>query len=144
MLYEQYGDKRAMDRDYPAMKKWIDHERAYLKDGLMPKDQYADWCVPPEDPKLIHSKDPARVTGKTLIASSYYYELLRTMAQYARILDKPTDAADFDRLAGSIRDTFQRRFFKLESSAYDNGTQTSSILPPSFNIAPADFRPSVL
>lgn len=144
MLYEQYGDRRAMERDYPSMKKWIDYERTYLKDGLMPKDQYADWCVPPEDPRLIHSQDPARVTDKTLIASSYYYELLRTMARYARILDKPPDAADFDRRADSIQDTFQRRFFKLESSAYDNGTQTSSILPLYFNMVPADFRPAVV
>jgi alpha-L-rhamnosidase len=144
MLYEQYADKRAMERDYPSMKKWIDHERTYLKDGLMPKDQYADWCVPPENPKLIHSQDPARVTDKTLIATSYYYELLRTMARYARILDKPTDAADFDQHADSIQDTFQRRFFKLESGAYDNGTQTSSILPLYFNMVPADFRPAVV
>jgi len=24
MLYDEYGDKRAMERNYPAMKKWID------------------------------------------------------------------------------------------------------------------------
>ncbi len=25
MLYDQYGDKRVLERDYPAMKKWIDY-----------------------------------------------------------------------------------------------------------------------
>ena len=55
----------------------------------MPKDQYGDWCVPPEDPKLIHSQDPARITDKTLLGTAYYYELLRLMARYARLLDKP-------------------------------------------------------
>jgi alpha-L-rhamnosidase len=144
MLYDQYADKRAMERDYPAMKKWIEHERGYVKDGLISKDQYADWCVPPENPKLIHSQDPARVTDKTLIATSYYYELLRVMARFARILDKPTEAADFDTRADQIQDTFQRRFFKLERSSYDNGTQTSSILPLYFNMVPADFRQAVV
>ena len=99
MLYDQYGDKRVLARGYDAMKKWIDYEKTFVKDGLISKDQYADWCVPPEDPKLIHSQDPARVTDKTLIATSYYYELLRQMSRYARILDKPTDAAEFDQLA---------------------------------------------
>ena len=144
MLYDQYGDKRVLGRGYPAMKKWLDYEKTFVKDGLSSKDQYADWCVPPEDPKLIHSKDPARVTDKTLIATSYYYELLRTMSRYARILDRPTDAAEFDRQADQIQDTFQRRFFKPASGAYDNGTQTSGILPLYFGMVPAGFRSAVV
>jgi alpha-L-rhamnosidase len=144
MLYDQYADKRVLARGYDAMKKWIDYEKTFVKDGLISKDQYADWCVPPEDPKLIHSKDPARVTDKTLIATSYYYELLRQMSRYARILDKPTDAAEFDRRSAATKDVFQRRFFKLESSMYDNGTQTSGILPLYFGMVPEDFRPAVV
>ena len=63
MLYDQYGDRRVLERTYPAMKRWMDLERTYVQDGLTSKDKYADWCVPPEDPKLIHSEDPARVTA---------------------------------------------------------------------------------
>src|ERR1044072_6273005 len=66
------------------------------------------------------------------------------MARFARILDRPTDAADFETRAAQIQDTFQRRFFKLESSVYDNGTQTSSILPLSFGMVPAEFRDAVV
>ena len=144
MLYDQYADKRVLARGYDAMKKWIDYEKTFVKDGLISKDQYADWCVPPENPKLIHSQDPTRVTDKTLIATSYYYELLRQMSRYARILDKSPDAADFDRLSDAVKDIFQRRFFKLESSMYDNGTQTSGILPLYFGMVPEDFRPAVM
>jgi alpha-L-rhamnosidase len=122
----------------------VDYEKTFVKDGLISKDQYADWCVPPENPKLIHSQDPTRVTDKTLIATSYYYELLRQMSRYARILDKPTDAAEFDRLSARVKDVFQRRFFKLESRMYDNGTQTSSILPLYFGMVPEDFRSAVV
>jgi alpha-L-rhamnosidase len=144
MLYDQYGDKRVLARGYDAMKRWIDHERTFVTAGLISKDQYADWCVPPEDPKLIHSKDPARVTDKTLIASSYWYHLLRTMSRFARVLDRPTDAADFDKYADATKDAFQRKFFHLESSRYDNGTQTSAILPLYFGMVPEDFRPAIL
>lgn len=144
MLYDQYADKRVLGRGYDAMKRWLDYEKTFVKDGLISKDQYADWCVPPENPKLIHSQDPARVTDKTLIATSYYYELLRQLSRYARILDKPADAAEFDRLSAAVKDTFQRRFFKLESSMYDNGTQTSSVLPLYFGMVPEDFRSAVV
>ena len=144
MLYDQYADKRVLAHGYDAMKKWIEHERTFVNAGLISKDQYADWCVPPEDPKLIHSQDPARVTDKTLIASAYWYHLLRTMSRYARILDRPTDAAEYDKFAEASKDAFQRKFFHLESSRYDNGTQTSGILPLSFGIVPEEFRPAIL
>ncbi len=144
MLYDQYGDRRVLERFYPAMKKWIEHERAYLQGGLMPKDQYADWCVPPEDPKLIHSKDPARVTNPTLLATAYYYDLLRLAARYARMLDRPADAAEYDALAGQVNAAFQKRFLKPATGVYDNATQTSSILPLFFNLAPAENRAALL
>jgi alpha-L-rhamnosidase len=144
MLYDQYADTRALARGYDSMKKWIDMEAGFVKDGLTSKDTYADWCVPPEDPKLIHSKDPARVTDKTLIASAYYFQLLRLMSRYARILDRDAEAAEFDRRADQVKDAFQRRYFRLESNMYDNGTQTSSVLPLYFDMVPADFRPAVV
>jgi alpha-L-rhamnosidase len=144
MLYDQYGDRRVLEHYYPAMRKWLEHERQFVQNGLTSKDQYADWCVPPEDPKLIHSQDPARVTDKTLIASSYYYELLRIVARYARILDKPTEAAELERLAAGVNQAFQLRFFKPTEGIYGNGTQTSSILPLYFQMAPAESRAPVL
>ena len=43
---------------YESAKRWIDYMLTFMKDGIIDRDQYGDWCVPPEDPKLIHSKDP--------------------------------------------------------------------------------------
>ena len=97
--------------------------------------------MPPEDPKLIHSQDPARITDKTLIATAYYYRpAAHSVARYARILDKPTDAADLEARPRRVNDAFQQRFFKPASRIYDNGTQTSSILPLYFQMVPAEAR----
>ncbi|HWC96134.1 MAG TPA: family 78 glycoside hydrolase catalytic domain [Candidatus Sulfopaludibacter sp.] len=145
MLYDEYNDKRVLEHYYPAMRQWLDHIKTYVQpDGLIAKDTYADWCVPPEDPKLIHSQDPARVTDKALIASSYYYELLRVIARYARILDKPTEAADLESQASAVSNAFQMRFFKPSENIYGNGTQTSSVLPLYFNMVPQENRAAVV
>ncbi|HWB83558.1 MAG TPA: family 78 glycoside hydrolase catalytic domain [Bryobacteraceae bacterium] len=144
MLYQQYGDLRTLERNYPAMKKWIEHMRGYLKDGLMPRDKYGDWCVPPESPKLIHSIDPARITDGTLLGTSYYYYLLRIMSRYARLLDNPVDASEFDTLASTIDQAFQKAYFKPLTGLYDNGTQTSSILPLYFGMVPPEDRAAVV
>lgn len=140
MLYDQYGDTRVLERNYPYMRKWVEHMRGYLKDGLMPKDTYGDWCVPPEDPKLIHSQDPARRTAGMLIGTAYYQHLLRLMARYARLLNKSEDAADYERLAFSVNAAFQKRFYDPARGVYGNGTQTSSILPLAFGMAPVESR----
>lgn len=143
-LYDQYGDRRPLEHAWPFMYRWLDHIRTYAKDNLMPKDTYGDWCVPPEDPKLIHSQDPARITDKTLIGTAYLYKLLTLMSRYARLLDKPAEAAAFDREAAQVESAFQAKFFKPASSIYDNGTQTSSILPLSFGMIPQEYRAPVV
>jgi alpha-L-rhamnosidase len=143
MLYEQYGDLRPLERNYPSMKKWIEYMRGFLKGGLMPRDTYGDWCVPPESPKLIHSQDPARQTDGTLIGTAYYYHLLRLMARYARLLDKPADASAFEALARQVDTAFQKKFFDPKTGLYGNGTQTSSILPLAFHMVPPANRAAV-
>ena len=143
MLYDQYGDLRVIERDYPAMKKWVDYMRGFLKDGIMPKDTYGDWCVPPESPKLIHSLDPARKTAGPLLGTAYYYRMLGLMTRYARLLGKQEDAAGYEALAARVKAAFHKTFFNPGSGVYGNGTQTSGILPLMFDMAPAQNRKPV-
>ncbi len=143
MLYDQYGDVRVIERHYGAMKKWITYMGGFLKDDLMPKDTYGDWCVPPESPELIHSKDPARKTDGTLIGSAYYYEMLKVMSRYGKLLGKKQDVADYDVLAERIKAAFTKKFFRGDAMQYHNGTQTSSILPLAFRLAPEESRNAI-
>jgi len=143
MLYDQYGDLRVLERHYPAFKKWIEHMRGFLKDGLMTKDTYGDWCVPPESPRLIHSEDPARKTNGVLLATAYYYKMLRLMHRYATLLGKREDVAEYDDLAGAIRLAFLARFFKPDLNQFDNATQTSAILPLAFDMESEGTRQAV-
>ncbi len=142
-LYEQYGDRRVLERNYPEMKKWIDFMRGFLKDGLMPRDVYGDWCVPPESPELIHSKDPARQTEPGVLGTTWFYDLLIRMARYATLLGRPADAGEFQQLAGRMKDAFHKKFFRPETSQYSNGSQTSSILPLAFGMTPPESRRAV-
>ncbi len=119
------------------MKKWIDYMRGFLKDDIMPKDTYGDWCVPPESPKLIHSQDPTRKTAGPLLGTAYYYQMLRLMTRYAACSAKPDDAAAYDALAAQMKAAFNAKFFNPQAGVYDNGTQTSCVLPLAFGMVPA-------
>lgn len=143
VLHEQYGDLRAMKTHYPAMKKWMEHMYGYLKDGVIPRDTYGDWCVPPESPELVHSKDPRRKTNGELIASAYFYYDLQLMARYANLLQHTNDAQYFEKLADQLKTAFNRKFFNASTHLYDNGTQTSCVLPLAFDLVPEEHRAAV-
>ena len=140
MLYDEYGDLRALQQNYPVMKKWIGLMGGTVKDGITAADTYGDWCAPPETQQLIHTKDPARKTDGAVLATSYHFHNLRLMERYAAILGQTEDARGFAREADNIQAAFNRRFYKSAQAQYDNGSQTSSILPLVFDMVPADQR----
>lgn len=143
VLYRQYGDSGAIRERYDSAKKWLEHMKQFVKDGIISKDSYGDWCVPPEDPKLIHSKDPARQTAKPLLATSYFYNDLKLMERYATLLGKTDDAAYFAKWAEAIKAAFNQKFLDRTKGYYDNGSQTSCVLPLAFGLVPEEFRVSV-
>jgi alpha-L-rhamnosidase len=143
MLHDQYADREIIRRVYPNMVKWIDHMTAYITNGIITRDTYGDWCVPPEDPKLIHSKDPARQTAPAILASSYFYHCLQLMSGYAKLVGKPEDEQRFNALAEKLKTAFNEQCYNREKGYYDNGTQTACVLPLAFGLVPPEERPRV-
>lgn len=110
----------------------------------MPRDQYGDWCVPPESQELIHSNDPNRKTAGPLIGTAYFVHDLDLMAQYASLLGKQDDAKGYQAAASDMRAAFNRAFWNEEKKHYDNGTQTTSVLALAFNLVPDEKRETII
>ncbi|WP_299582543.1 alpha-L-rhamnosidase [Mucilaginibacter sp.] len=137
MLYDQFGDKAPFEKHYASMKKWLSYMRQkYVKNDLMTKDKYGDWCVPPESPELIHSKDSSRNTNGELIATAYYYHFMTIMQRFATIMNKPADKQQFGALAFKTKNAFNRKFFDKNTLKYDNNTVTANLLPLYFGMVP--------
>ncbi|MGS2760915.1 glycoside hydrolase family 78 protein [Sinomicrobium sp. M5D2P9] len=145
MLYSQYADSRSIKAHYPSMKKWMRYMEAnYLNEGLMTKDKYGDWCVPPESLELIHSEDPARKTDGVLLATAYYVHLLQLMTRFAGIIDAPQeDIRHYQALMEDMTSAFHARFFDEENNQYDNNTVTANLLPLTFGMTPNDRKEKV-
>ncbi len=136
MLYEQYGDLNTLTDHYDGMKKWIEHMLTYEQEGILPRDNYGDWCVPPERQELIHSEDPARKTPGDFIATAYFCHDLNLMVKYARLLNLSQDASVFEGKAQAMKEAFNRKFYNAAEAKYANGTQTSCVLPLAFGLVP--------
>ncbi len=142
-LYDQYGDKRVLEKRYPSMKRWIRFMSDFLEDSIMPRDTYGDWCVPPESPELIHSRDPNRKTAKAVLGTTYFYNDLRLMARYAKILGNEDDRKSFNERAETIKQAFNEKYFDADKNQYDNGSQTSYVLPLYFGMVPEGHKEAV-
>jgi len=143
-LYNQFGDIRPIQKHYPSMKKWMMYMKGkYMKNYLVTKDKYGDWCVPPESLELIHAKDSNRLTDGKLIATAYYYKLLSYMQRFANLTENKADAAYYGLLRDSIRNAFQQTFYDPQKKQYSNNTVTANLLPLYFGICPDSERDAV-
>ena len=116
MLFTNYGDRRAIEENYPALKKWVSHIREYYlnREFIITKDKYGDWCVPPESLEMIHSNDLARKTDGALIATSYYLKVLQLMHRFASLQGLTAEAEEWGALERKIKDAFNARFLHVK------------------------------
>jgi alpha-L-rhamnosidase len=145
MLYEQFADIRSLEKHYASMKRWLWYMKdKYMKDFIVTKDKYGDWCVPPESKELIHSKDSTRKTNGELIATAYYYYLLKLMNRFAILSKNTSDTLEYMQLAEKIKDAFNAKFLSSPTKQYDNNTVTSNLLPLCFGMVPDSIHQKVL
>ena len=145
MLYTRFGDVEPIRQHYAAWKKWMLHmKNDYMRAGLMPRDTYGDWCMPPESLELIHSNDATRITDATVISTPFYCYLCGKMAKFAEILGFDEDVAFFQKEITTSTIAFNDKYFNRVTGVYANNTVTANILPLWFGMVPKGLEDKVM
>ncbi len=159
VLLRQFGNDEAIRRSYPYMQKWINHVvTEYMQDYVITRDNYGDWCVPPEDLKMIHSQDPARQTDGALISTAYMIRTLRLMQNFADIVGDKVSKNEYASLEKNMTEAFNKKFLTEkhgtslrpghtlypDSVFYGNNSATSNLLPLALGIVPENCRQDVI
>ena len=145
MLYTRFGDMEPIHQHYAAWKKWMFHmKNDYMRAGLMPRDTYGDWCMPPESLELIHSNDATRITDATVISTPFYCYLCGKMAKFAEILGFDEDVAFFQQEITTSTIAFNDKYFNRVTGVYANNTVTANILPLWFGMVPKGLEDKVM
>lgn len=139
-LHRHYGDVRVVEKNFEAMTRWISHMEGYLDAGLLARDTYGDWCVPPESSHLIHSEREDRKTSPIILASAYLARNMELAAGLARTVGRGDLSERWLARREEIGVALNARFFDPVSGSYDNGSQTASLLPLAFGLTPAGHR----
>ena len=144
MLHRHYGDDSGIRKHYDAMRKYMKHiEDVAMKDYIIVKDKYGDWCMPPEKPELIHSQDPDRITNGAILSTTVYYDLLRLMRKFALICGKERDTAEYEELVGKMKEAYNDKFFNRETACYGNNTVTANMLSLYLGLVPEAYEQKV-
>jgi alpha-L-rhamnosidase len=107
-LYQRYGDLDVVRRQYASMRAWVDKVRSLTDDDGLWRggDQLGDWLdplAPPDDPAAAQA-DP------DVVASAYFAQSARILADCARLLGESADAARYGDLARTVRVRFGSEF----------------------------------
>ncbi len=138
MIWRRFGDFRPVEQHYDAMKRWLLHmKKYYLKDGILIRDTYGDWCVPPESPELIHSRDTNRITWPACLSTPYYVGYCGIMGSFAASLHRDDDVHYFENEINTVTHAYNTRYFDSVAGCYANNTVTANILPLAFWMVPS-------
>jgi alpha-L-rhamnosidase len=128
--YRQYGDRRIVEENWDAMGRWMNyiHEP---NPGLIwtnrRNNDFGDW-VPANS-----------TTPKDLIATAYWAQDAKMMADMAHGIHREADAAKYAQLFNGIHDAFIKKFVR-EDGTIGNGSQTCYALALHIGLVPEALR----
>lgn len=144
MLYDQFGDIRPIRVHYDSFRKYVAYiKSSHMENGIVTKDTYGDWCMPPERQELIHSQDPTRKTDGAILSTTYFHHLLQLMEKYAALLNKPEDIVEYRQLADTLRMAYNRKFYNDSIKGYGNNTATANLLSLAYGMVPDSRKEEV-
>jgi|SRR5579862_9615991 len=134
-LYQFNGDRQLLRTHYPSLKKLLVFLQASSKGDLI-SDEWLGDHMEPQDEGFTRLESHRTPHGLT--ASAYYFQHAILLSQIADVLGESHDAHAFGRLAGRIKQAFNRKYLDLKTNRYATGSQTSNALPLYLGLVPAD------
>ena len=129
-LYQYYGNRRLIERQYEATKRWVALLQSKAKDGILDNG--------------ISDHESLVAKPRALTGTAFYYFNVKLFAHLARILGKDADAEEAGKAAAQIKEAFNSRFLDSKTGRYDFGSQACEAFPLYLDLVPADERARVL
>jgi alpha-L-rhamnosidase len=121
-LYEFYGDKDIIEKNYEGVKKQMAFLESKAINGLFHWD--------------ISDHESLEPTPEAFSASSFYYHHAVLAAEFAAILAQKEDSAKYTRLAARIKGSIVRKFLIPATGRFDLATQATQLFALWYNLSP--------
>ena len=144
-MYQNYGDTRILETNYPAMTRWLEFVQSHTKDGLLQNwgdEEYrtwylGDWARPGREEKKAEK-------SVVLVNNCFVVQCYDWMARIASILGKESEIDGFRAKADAVRKRLQEVYFDPKTNAYADDTQLDLAYPVLAGVTPEALKPAVL
>jgi alpha-L-rhamnosidase len=150
LTYLYYGDPKAMEENYPAIRRWMNFLATNCQSNVLqwfpgPKNIVqpewsflGDWVYPG------HHQAPNGHDRETLFMNNcYYLYTLKTAARIAQALGHTGDAERFRSQADAAAAAIQEAFWDSQTKSYPGDRQTTPAAALFSGLPPAEARPVV-
>lgn len=110
-LHQYYGNRRLVEEQYAAARRWL----------LLVASQYPDGIVT----KGLSDHESLTPTPAPQMVTPLFYQSARLVAGLARTLGHAEDAAQFESIAEKSRQAYQQKYFDAANGKAGPGTQGS-------------------
>ncbi|MFI6541268.1 family 78 glycoside hydrolase catalytic domain [Nonomuraea sp. NPDC050547] len=109
-LFQRYGDAGLLERQFPSMRRYVDHVAELAGDGRLWDSgyQFGDWL----DPAAPPDKPGDGRTPKEVVATAYLAHSARVVAEAAAVLGQ--DAGPYTALSAQVRQAFADAYVSPE------------------------------
>ncbi|MFA5066691.1 MAG: family 78 glycoside hydrolase catalytic domain [Candidatus Izemoplasmatales bacterium] len=147
ILYQVYGDRDILRRQFSSMKLWVDHISS-RSEGFLWKQgfQFGDWLaldrtldddIGQEGDNRIGSTDPY------FIATVFYHVSAKLVSDAAKVLGYPFEAETYRQLAMNIKRAFNKEYVTPNGRLVSD-TQTAHVLALHFDMVAKKHRKSIM
>lgn len=113
-----------------------------------PAQKDTGWKLPDEWPQ--GERDGFVFTPISTVINSFYYQNMKIMAEFARVLNKPQEEFDFKLRAAKAKKAINTKLFNHKGGYYNDGIGTdhgsihANMLPLAFDIVPETWKQRVV
>lgn len=145
-LYLHYGDRRVIEDNYDAAKRFLGYIRRNSTDGIVRWSHMGDWAAPIFDNDItsIGGGAVSVVTPTRLVATAFFRYENWLMAEMAEVLGRGEEAAYFRSEADRIAEAFLKTYYDPTTHQVGSGSQGCNTIALYMDIIPEADRAAVL
>lgn len=134
-IYMAYGDRKILEDNYEAMKKWVDYQNNSSKNFIRGAAGFGDWLQP-------FAKHNAGETPNSLIGTAYFAYTAELVSKVAKILGKTDDIKIYQKLSDDVKVAFNKKFVKADGKMTTD-SQTAYLVPLNLDVIAPEMRSKV-
>ncbi|EHQ24617.1 family 78 glycoside hydrolase catalytic domain [Mucilaginibacter paludis] len=128
-LYNIYGDKSVLRRQYSSMKAWVNFIKKQSPDNLWEVNGYGDWYALGDSTSLHY------------IDQCFYIHSTENLIKAASVLHRESDVKAYIALLKNIKAAYTEAYGHFDTKATQ--TQTAYVLALAFDLLPEEQRPKI-